>query len=367
MPTTNKGYNLGLAFEQGIGFSENTGYWPMPEARVGVFVVHDNNDQPHVIVLDHKDGKFYDVTTRDGPIGTGMVRQVKDKVGVSGTGGYDIATSVSFKEDRGEYEKFVLDHMLTKMYVRPDKETNRGVSGYDSEGFLSDIEFQSTVFTDGEPDTAVATAEDVGVNGDIVYDRKARGNRLQTKLSTTKGGFKLTGRQSFYKVEDIPVTFDSKITTEGDHQENLSNPLMKYSRNNLYLNRVTGTKVSGTPVSDVGPDGVSNSAFILSSAKSFGTISSVAAKTVVVWVSGTSNAVSAKIGGTNVPLINYSGSNSWYLNYASGVTASGDVVLSPTTTGSVCDFSIHTGDKSDDLAYYFNDVVFNNGNNVMPL
>jgi hypothetical protein len=367
MTTTNKGFNLGFAYEQGISFSENTGSFPMPEARTGVFLLLDANDQPHVIVLDHRDGKFYDITTRDGPSTTGMVRQIKDKVDVSGTGGTDIAPEVRFKEERGTTEKFYLNHLLTKAFVRPDDEDDRDAVGRDDRGYLDNIEFQTKLFVDGEPTTAYATAKDIGIEGDIVYDRKARGHRLQTVLSANKGGFKVAGIQNYYKVEDSPVALDSKITTEGDHQESLSSPLMWFSRRSLYLNRVIGSKASGSPVATTGADGGTSSAFTLDSAKTMGSIASTAAKTVMLWVSGASGNVSATIGGTPVTFLNYSGISTWYLNYASGVTASGSVILAPATSTAITDFSIHTGDKSDDLEYYFNDVYQNNGNNVMPI
>jgi hypothetical protein len=236
---TNEGFILGLNYEQGIGFSENTGYWPMPEARTGVLKVLDTNDQAHVIVLDYRDGKFYDISTEDGPTGSGMEKVYKDKVEIDGTGGYDIAPEVKFKEHIGAFEKYFLKHLTTRVYLRAQDVDNRNATGYDSGGFPEDITFQTDVYVDGEQNTITSTAEDIGIRGDIEYDRHVEGHRIQTKFSATKSDFRLVGVQTNYVTLDKPEAPDERIDTQGDFQTILSENAFWFTRGqNLLENRV---------------------------------------------------------------------------------------------------------------------------------
>ena len=244
---TNKSFTLGLiGGEQGIGFSENTGEFPMPEARTGVIKVLDDNEQPHVVVLDFKNGTFYDITTRNGPKGSGLVEVFKDKVGINingyqtdDTNGYDIPCEVAFKEDKGELEKYFIEHLETNVYVRPDDEDNRDEIGFDDKGFLTGIQFEIEAYVDGEPDTYVAKAEDIGLKGNVVYDRKVEGHRVQTRFRSTKGAFSIVGRQIDYIAKDKPSKVEDRIMTEGDYQEVLVPDVFWFSRGtNPFSNRV---------------------------------------------------------------------------------------------------------------------------------
>lgn len=357
---------MGMNYEQGIGFSENTGSWPMPEARTGVIKITDANDYQHVLVLDYTDGKFYDISMREGPVNSGLVEYFKDKVDVDGTGGTDIEPEVTFKEDTGEYEKYVTEHLGSRFYVRPGKESNRDGSGYDSNGYMSGVEFSSYIYVDGEPTTETAYAEDIDKTGEIVYDRKAEGRRLQTKFVSNKSDFQLVARQQTYITKDINYDHEYRVTTEGDHQENLASPLLWVSRGeNPTYDIVGGEQISGTVSYITGPDSRSNSAFSISSGITLPSISSASAKTMFMWVSGSgSGLATAAIGGSGVTFSNYSSDGNWYLNYATGITSSGTTIITPSGTVGIYDIRIMSGDKSDDLSYYFGDITDNGADNV---
>ena len=178
MPLSNRSWFMGINFEHGIDFSEFTGRWPMPETCGGIVRLLDENNQPHVLVLDYSDGHFYDITLRDGPEGSNIINGFMDKLSVDGTGGYDIEPEVRFKSDIGEYEKFVIEHDSSRFYVRPDKETNRDKTGFDSNGYLTGTEFTAEIYVDGEPSAFTSSSENIPRNGEIFYENKVEGSRL---------------------------------------------------------------------------------------------------------------------------------------------------------------------------------------------
>lgn len=366
MSETNRSFPMGMNYEQGIGFSENTGAWPMPEARTGVIKITDENDYQHVLVLDYTDGKFYNISMREGPTNSGLVEHFKDKVDVDGTGGTDISPEVTFKEDTGEYEKYTTEHLGSRYYVRPGKETNRNGSGYDSNGYMTGTEFSSYIYVDGEPTTETAYAEDISKAGEIVYDRKVEGRRLQSKFTSNRSDFQLVARQQTYITKDINYDYENRVTTEGDHQENLSSPLLWISRwENPTIDIIGGSGITGDASYQTGPDERSNSAFSISSAISTPSVTSTDAKTLFMWVSGGGSGVaSVAVGGNSITMTNYSSSGNWYCNYASGITHSGQISITPSGTIGVFDIRLMSGDKSSDLSYYFGDVTRNGADNV---
>lgn len=365
MSLTDRSITLGINIEHGIDFCENTGYWPMPESNDGVVKILDDNNYIHVLVFDFSDGYFYDITTRDGPTGSGLTTLFVDKADTDGTGGYDITPEVTFKEDTGEYDKFVTEHLSSRFGLRPFKESFRNASGYDSNGYPTNIEFTSKIFIDGEPTTETATAEDISKTGEVVYDRKAEGHRLQTVFSADKSGFKLLSRNQTYITKDINNNPDNRITTEGNHQNNLSSPLLWFTRGETpSYDRVNESPISGTFGYTNGPDGKVNSAFSISDTTlTLPNISSTNAKTVSLFA--TSEPV-IQIGGNNISLTNYSTEDGWSLYYASGITYSGSVTVSGGTLN-LFDIRVYDGNKSSDLTYYYNDVTDNSGNNICPL
>jgi PKD repeat protein len=242
---TNTSWNYGIDADQGIGYSKNSGYFPMPEARVGLISIIDENNIPVILCLDHSDGKFYNISTRD-TFNESIERQFKDKIAIDGTGGYDITPSVTFREDRGTFEKYLIQHLNSRIYIRPRKENLRDETvNHDADtGLLNDITFETTTYVDGVPDPVVSTAEDIGNKGDIIYDRLIQGHRIQTKFTASRGDFSVVGRQIDYKTKDIPETPDSRITTEGDYQNTVTPDNIWLTRGTGYtFNRISGSEI----------------------------------------------------------------------------------------------------------------------------
>lgn len=344
-----RSFPLGFNMEQGIGFSENTGHWPTPGKNGGVIRVTDDNDNLRVLVLDDIDGVFYDITygkhNNEDPVFT-------DKTSMGGVG-QDIATEVSFKEDRGEHEKFTIENLANRFYMRPYDETNRDHTGFDDKGFIEDTEFESTIFVDGEPTTAAATAEDIH-GEEIVYDRRVEGKRLQTKLASNKSGFHLVGRQQDHLVKNVNYMPDLRPGTEGDYQEDIQDDLLHWftRSDNLVLDRIERDNLVGVTeyTAITGPDGKNNSGFKLTVE---GDIEITTSSFVMFWAKNY----------TNTPAFSsVAGLNDWTLYY--GTT---DVDLVLPITVEFFDVRVYSASKTDVVSYYYDDTVYHNADNVCPI
>lgn len=365
----NESFNMAINREQGYGFTQVSGSFPMPEARTGTLTIIDSNNQPRHLVLDYQDGVFYEISTRDGPSGTGLTRVWKDKVSKAGSGGVDIAPSVTFREDTGEFERYRIRFLNGDYYVRPYDEDNRNESGYDSNGYLTDTEFQSVAYVDGEPTTVSARAEDIENNNSFVYDRVVEGRRIQSTFSSNKSSMQLLSRQHDFIVKDIENTQTTKrVTTEGIHQSDINNPLFWITRgNNLLFERVSGSTItaSGSTTAVAGPDENTESAFQTSGVLVFPSVSTVSSKTIMLWGSG--NTPTVTMGGSPIPLTSYDSSGSWNLFYSSGINTSGVTIITPSGTNGFFSIRMCLGSTVDDLQYYFRDITENNGDNTEPL
>ena len=284
MALSDRSLKLGISYDHGIDFSEYTGQLPMPETSSGTIKIIDENNNIHILVLNYSDGCFYDIAMRDGPEGSLIINELKDKVEADGTGGYDIEPEVSFKEDTGEYERFVLEHDISNIYVRPLHETDRNTTGHDINGYLSDTEFTTEIYVDGEPFTYTAKSKKIPLGGEIVYDKKVEGNRIKTTFKSNKSGFRLVGRQQEYIVKDINYNPDIRVLNEGLCQQAISDIYRRITRNNPTLEKVTNFTIDGTVTT--GPDLNSSAVSVSSGTVLFNipTVSSLTQFIILVWI-----------------------------------------------------------------------------------
>ena len=153
--------------------------------------------------------------------------------------------------------------------------------------------------------------------------------------------------------------------SEGDYQENLNTPVLWLSRHaSLYKNLVTGTSITGTPTGVTGVDSKSNSGFQISDA--LDTISvNLSSGSVLFWADGT---VALTIGGESVTLSSVGSTGGWTLYYATGITKSGTLTLTPSGTRKIEDVRAYNSEiDSDTRSYLYNDMVKSNGDNTMGL
>jgi len=254
---------LALMASQGVGFSLNSGNFPMPSAKADTLRVFDDKGYEHALVYDSTDGLWYDITTREGPPGSGLSASWTDKAGTDS--GTDIQPMVFFKEDIGEQDYYKIQHVESHFGFRPEELELRGADGYDAEGFPTGFSVQMDMYADGERLNPSSTSVAVPLDGDIVTNYKVEARRIQTQITANKSRHKLIFRNQLYNEKDVANDPDSNKQTEATYQAKLAAPLFWMSRGeNLLLDRVSGAALSGAYSTDVGPDGSGTSAFYLS-------------------------------------------------------------------------------------------------------
>ena len=91
----------------------------------------------------------------------------------------------------------------------------------------------------------------------------------------------------------------------------------------------------------------------------------LAGGSIFIWATG---AVTMKIGDTAISLTEHANNGTWHLYYANDITASGALAI--TATGGVAigaDLRAYAVNLSADARqYYYNDVINNGGNIVLP-
>jgi hypothetical protein len=130
-----------------------------------------------------------------------------------------------------------------------------------------------------------------------------------------------------------------------------------------FINKVTGSALDTQPTKAEGVDGYSESAMSITEALSIGS-ATLSSGSVMLWYTGT---LAMTIGGNSVALTTYDTHDGWTLAYTTGVTESGEVVLTPTGTAKVYDVRLHSSDPgANAVGYYFDDVDKHSGNVVLP-
>ena len=364
---TNKSFRYGLNIEQGVGFSENTGRWPMPEFNIGAVNILDSDNYPHTVVIDYATGVFFNIGTLDGPNGSNIKKIYKDKVSVNNTDGFDISTEVKFKEDTGEFEKFLTEHLSGRYYLRPDKDSNKNQLGYDSKGFPEDIEFDSTITTDSSSVRDTATTKDINKLNEIVYDRKIEGHRLQTTFTSNMSGFQLVSRQNDYITKNIRSGFDNDISHETKQQMLLSEDLTYWLTRGKKRDLIGDTyDIILGDTSYLAPDGRSKGYIQM-----FGDVILSDYKSGGYFISFWSHEYTPlRIGGSIYPTLQYSEiKNGWTLNYTfiNNELYTNMSVNLQYVGSSLFDIRVYNEDKTNQLRYYYDDITINHGDNVCPL
>jgi PKD repeat protein len=370
---TNRCYRFGFTTDQGLGFSECSGdSWPTPEARCGVLSIYDDSFYPHLLVLDCKDGMLYDIATFDGPDGSGLTKVWKDKVGTDNTGGTEIIPEVLYGEDIGGEEDFFLRALQNYFYTRPIKEENRDVTGFDDNGYPDGLSIDVSMLADGEPETVKVSATDIVLPKHMIsFDKKAEGNRLQAKITANMSGFRIMGRAQHYVSQDTPADPTEMLMNHDNYQEEFSIPLLRVGDyREQIVNLATGIPISlSTYYRNVyGPDQIANSAISFDIPQNIGSVS-LSSGTIMLWYQGV---FSLSIGGVPVVITQYSEQihypqGAWTLGYASNVTASGIILITPTGNSNFFDIiAINSAISAKALEYYYNNAKDENGNIVFP-
>ena len=342
-------YRYGDKATEGYGFSKNTGdYWPNPYDYVRPLTVRDSNGQRRLLLLSRDDAKIYWMDTHDGPPGTSMSKVWQDRCDTNGDNGADISPVVKFREDRGSREHYFIEHLKTYLALRPEDE---------SDGYPSGLEVNLDIYKDGAPSTETAGADDITKDGEIVYDRRVIGHRIQTKVTFNRSKLELLGRFHDYVAKDeISAPSDHK-PNETTYQASLAGAALWISRgSNLLFDRVGQSTLSGAGSATTGPDGKTNSALTISSTVSLAN-SAQASGMLLLWHKSGYTV-------TGVTLTEVSNNGTWYLSYASG-SIPANLELG---AGDVFDVRLFSSVlDSDTLTYAYNDVINNSGKATLPV
>lgn len=204
---------------------------------------------------------------------------------------------------------------------------------------------------------------DINEGGIVTFDEAVECNRARIKASYQASEIKIVEVVSHYQVKDRLPAPDTLITSEMQHQMDLSEPVFWWSRgDNLLLNRATGAIVSATISEITGPDGNTDSAMQFTSSLNLGSVALVAG-TLLFWHQ---NVASVRIGGTNVELGTVGTSGLWTLAYATGITASGALVFSASGAGKVFDIRGYNATiGANARSYLLKDITQGTGDRTM--
>jgi hypothetical protein len=218
----------------------------------------DARNQTRYIILDEVTGHFYEVGTRNGPDGSGLVASYQDKASDQ-YAGVEIPCRLDLKEHIGQAEHEWVEHIETHAYLRQQEKGNKESSDYTSAGFRSAFEVEIRAYVAGNVAES-ARAHDVPLEGDIVFDRTIKDHRVQIGFNTTASEFRLSGMDQYYLLYDESAT--RKEMSEHGWQQEFSDPLYWISRGpSPSINRADSTTPTGTYATETdGADGKTLSA-----------------------------------------------------------------------------------------------------------
>lgn len=351
-------YRFSIREEQGvIGGIRITGAdWVQPPSGISGYEITDNGNRSMQVILDNLTGKFYWISTYNGPTGSGLTKTFVDKDDTTGVG-TEISWSLTYGADSGSMMKYDIRHEVSNLTIDPDNP---------STGFRAGLEID--VYAYGKSNdwvTEYASAMNINKDGDISFDETPVDKAIQIKVAGNRSEFVISELVNYYTILEQASVPSKREMTEGDYQESLSSMLLWLSRGpNLYKNLATGSIIAGTVTSITGVDGKSKSGFQISSALSTITVA-LTDGSILLWTDGT---VAVTIGGNAVSLTAVGVSGSWTLYYATGITRTGVLVLTPTGTRKIEDVRVYNSDiDSYTRTYLYNDMVRNSGDNTLRL
>jgi len=202
---TKKCFHLGFTDQQGVGFDEVSGdSWVWPESHAAVLNVFDDSGVMLLVVWDEQTGLPYVISTKDGPANTNNSRIFVDKHNRLVTGsGVDIECTVKLPEHNGDADRFDVSHSETFLHIRPTKATNRGATGYNTQGLPEDFKIDSKIYVDGYA-VELSVSNDISTAVENVFPQSDdfSGRTNQQEFIFNKSDFKLVSIESFYERDD---------------------------------------------------------------------------------------------------------------------------------------------------------------------
>ena len=246
--------------EHGFGFSQFDGDdWVKPEIGIGSLQLESSTGETMTIVMDSASGLPYALLTREGGSGSWP----SSRLNFFDKGLTSIDWDIGYKEHTASEERYLLRHMETHNYFRPEKEENKNDEGFDANGFLETQEISVKAYIDGSPTEASLTT-DVPNNNDVVFSKLVEGRRIQIVVSGTESSIVGTAHKTLYDVLQVGSSPDSKNIREMSVQNGLATGhILWVTRGKHYpknLSNGLDPTNENTISNSTGPDGNDNSA-----------------------------------------------------------------------------------------------------------
>jgi len=280
---TDKCFRFALKPQQGVGAVEWKGdHWLWPPAYTGTCKGITDAGDTVSLVLNNANGRFYRIGIRD---------IWQDRIG--NYGGYNIECAFRLKEHTavaGEYQE--IEHIESHVHMRPFWETNKNLTGFTSEGFLTDYALGLNIFENGEQTSSSAQLENVPRYGDYVYRKRIEARRLQLEVEVETSAWRCIKVQQMMMPIDKASGPDFDYPSENQWQAEFSTPDLWMSRDSVrpILNRATGINFGGTrDTLATGPDTLANSAvnFAAINGLNYGGLAFITGDmTLSLWLSG---------------------------------------------------------------------------------
>lgn len=364
-------YRIGLNNEvQGNGPCEYQGdYWPSPEPLIGGQECFDDRDLPRRIVFDALTGTWREISTYNGPQGSGIERvYTDDRYDADTDSGVpmEISWDIELPGVTGAGENHELEHIKTFLFFRPDDEM-RGAAGYDENGYRDGLQLDVTLCADGESKTAEALR--VPYNGEVVFDIKRLCRRARILISGTASHLFFVGYRQFWWVQDHDRGPQFSTTTEVLDRDTLSAPtvwLCRVNSRNRLVDRTSGLRITADldtvrSASENGPDGRAGTVILTGDQILTFTIPSLSSGMVLFW--GDADAVMT-VNSTQVILTSKGVANGYTL-FRGELSEGGPAVIESEKVFDLRIFS--TVLESSVIDYYSDDVVSRSGETVLPL
>ncbi|MDD5394934.1 MAG: hypothetical protein PHE17_18100 [Thiothrix sp.] len=345
--------------DQGIGFYEvPAADMPMPRnGGAGALEVFDKNGQSHSLVYDATDMFWWDVSTRDGAVGTDM-----SKVW-TGKSGNAFGRLVKFGDDRGTFEHEFIRILQAMAYFRPYLQSHEGATGYDAAGYPTDLSVDLNLYKNGELLPA-ATALKIPFDGVVKTDKKVDAHRIALELISSDGDHLIMNRQSYYDNSKRAVEPDKRLSYELELQKELAGYyLYPDFISGTLLNRYNAQTIASDDARPAqGPEARKSCAIRISAPLDIGAGQN---GSCLFWSLG---AVVLSIGGAVQTLHVIGTSGSWTLYRAFITSVAGDIIFTPGGPNRyIAHARFYSTNISDDATdYFYNDVKNNSGKIVLP-
>jgi len=345
---------------QGRGWSEYSGDdWVSPSFH-GILTLVDDNNVRRQVIEDRNDDSFWEFGTWNTIVETGPV--YVDKATVEDS---EIVTEQWFGEvvtDASNLEN-QFEHMVSHLQVRPQNPYNKGDSEYDSEGYRASQAYSLLVYTEGALAKELSTAGEIPQDGDIVFSGyHIKGRRMMFVAKSAASEFHGSAISHDLVIKPKQGTTGERTMARNTAELALVGKYYYIGRStSLLYERVSRTTIPGTATAEDGPDGRTDSGFVITAPLALTNTPFTGAYTFVVWskalpvVTGLPVALTAH----GVP------HDGWQMYYAQ--EAANTLPALTLSAGSYFEvFIVQSVLSEDTLSALHEDVIYNEGNGLLP-